>query len=362
MSVLYFRDVNGTYKPKMFFDEAGTVDIQRYDLVKYPMVKRLTENQLANYWRPTEVNMSQDKIDYNDFTEAEKHVFSSNLKRQIILDSVQGRAPALCFLPIVSDSWAEAFINAWNFYEGIHSASYTHIIENVYANASEIYDTMKEIREISECSDEISKYYDELLRCIKEYDYADYRTKKAFYLCMVAVNALEQIRFHVSFACTFSFANRGKMKGSGEIVTLIRQDEAFHCGFTQFVLRQSPKEDPDMAKIAIECQAEVEAILYAVYRQELEWIEYLFSKGPIVGLTKQELIVYLQYHVGKCMRRNGVEPNFTVPAKEPIPWMRKFLNETGDDDQPAPQEETILQYQTGQVDMNVNEDEIDLSF
>lgn len=362
MSVLYFRTVDGNYKPKMFFDEAGTVDIQRYDIVKYPMVKKLTENQLANYWRPTEVNLTQDKIDYNDFTEAEKHVFSSNLKRQIVLDSAQGRAPALCFLPIVSDSWAEAFINAWNFYEGIHSSSYTHIIENVYANSSEIYDTLKEIKEIAECSNDISKYYDELLRCIKEYDYADFRTKKAFYLCMVAVNGLEQIRFHVSFACTFSFANRGKMKGSGEIVTLIRQDEAFHCGFTQFVLKQCPKEDSDFEKIAAECQPEVEKILYEIYHQEMEWIDYLFIKGPIVGLTKQELVVYLQYHVGKCMRRNGVEPSFVVPAKEPIPWMRKFLNETGDDDQPAPQEDTILQYQTGNVDMNVDEDQIDVDF
>jgi len=362
MAVLYFRDVEGVYRPKMFFDEAGTVDIQRYDNVKYPTIKKLTDNQIANFWRPTEVNLMQDKSDYIDFDEAEKHIFSSNLKRQIILDSGQGRAPALCFLPVVSDSWVEAFINAWNFFEGIHSASYTHIIENVYADASEIYDNMKQISEISECCAEISHYYDELLRCIKEYDYADYRTKKAFYLCMVAVNALEQIRFHVSFACTFSFANRGKMRGSGEIVTLIRQDEAFHCGFTQFVLKTIPKEDPDFARIAAECKAEVAAILNKVYEQEMDWIEYLFIKGPIVGLTKQELINYLQYHVGKCMRRNGVEPPFTVPQREPIPYMRKFTNETGDDDQPAPQEETILQYQTGNLDMNVNEDELDTDF
>lgn len=362
MSVLYFREVDGTYRPKMFFDEKGTVDIQRYDIVKYPIVKKLTENQLANYWRPTEVNLMQDKSDYIDFTEAEDHVFSSNLKRQILLDSLQGRAPALCFLPVVSDSWAEAFINAWNFYEGIHSASYTHIIENIYSDSSQIYDTMKEIREIAECSDEISRYYDELLRCINEYEYADFRTKKAFYLCMVAVNALEQIRFHVSFACTFSFANRGKMRGSGEIVTLIRQDEAFHCGFTQFVLKTIVKEDDDFARIAAECKDDVSRILYNVYNQEMEWIDYLFIKGPIVGLTKDELINYLQFHVGKCMRRNGVEPNFPVPAREPIPYMRKFLNETGDDDQPAPQEETILQYQTGNLDMNVKEDELDTDF
>jgi ribonucleoside-diphosphate reductase beta chain len=343
--------------PKMFFDESGSVDIQRYDKVKYPIFKKLADNQESNFWRPTEISLSKDALDYRSFTEAEKHVFTSNLQRQIVLDSVQGRAPSICYLPIVSDPNVERFINAWNFFEGIHSNSYTHMIENMYPNASVIYDGIGSIRHIVECGDDISKYYDELLRCQRELKWADRRTKKAFYLSMVATNALEQIRFHISFACTFSFANRGKITGCGRIVTLIRQDEAIHCGFTQNVLRLLAKDDPDFISIIEECKAEVEKIYRDIYKQEREWIKYLFSMGPIVGLTEQELCLYLDYLVGRRMKEAGVTPDFVVPKKEPLAWMRKFMNEDGDD-QPAPQEEEITSYQVGNIDMNINQDQI----
>lgn len=344
----------------LFFDPSGNVGTQRYEQVKYPILERLLENQLSNYWRPTEISLQTDAADFKKFSIAEEHVFTSNLRRQIVLDSVQGRAPALCYGPYVSDPIAEAFIMAWTFYETIHSQSYTHIIRNLYHNPSVVFDGMDEIREIVACGKDVSKYYDELTAC-QNYAWGDYRTKKAFYLSMVSTNALEQIRFHVSFASTFSFANRKKIEGTGRIMALIRQDEAYHCGFTQNALRIMVKEDPDFARIAIECKDEVEQIYREVHRQELEWIDYLFSKGPILGLTKEELIQYLNYLVAKRMQMMGIVPGFDVPKKEPLVWMRRFFNDDNDD-QPPPQEEELTNYQVGNIDLEVNQNEVDLDF
>lgn len=345
----------------MFFDPSGPVDIQRYETVKYPILAKLLESQIANFWRPTEISLARDAIDFKSFTIAEEHIFTSNLRRQIVLDSVQGRAPSLCFGPVVSDPTVEAFIHTWTFFETVHSASYTHILRNLYADPSKVFDGMKSIREIVECGHDVSKYYDELTECIRKHPWASKKTKRAFYRALVATNALEQIRFHLSFACTFSFANRGKVEGSGRIVTLIRQDEAIHCGFTQNVLRLLLKEDPDFVIIAEEEKQWAEELFYEIYKQEKEWIVYLFSKGPIVGLTEQELNLYLDWLVYKRMVANGIKPNFTCPKKEPLSWMRKFLNEDGSD-QPAPQEEEILSYQIGNITMEFDESELTLDF
>lgn len=358
MSVFEIREA-GLAKPQMFFDPSGTVDIQRYDIVKYPIFKKLTDNAEANFWRPGEINLSQDKLDYADFTVAENHFFTSNIQRQIVLDSVQGRAPSLCYLPVASDPWIESFINAWTFFEGIHSKSYTHIIENVYPDPSKVYDGMSKIHEILEVGNDVSKYYDELLRCQRELPYGHIDTKVAFYNSMVATNALEQIRFHVSFAGTFSFGARDKMNGTCNIMTLIRQDESLHCGFTQNVLKLLPKDDPDFVEIERRCKATAQEIYEAVYKQEKEWIKYLFLKGPILGITEQELNLYVDYLVAKSMLRMGLEVKFPYPKKEPINWMRKFLNEGGDEDQPPPQEEELTSYQTGNIDMDMAGFEVD---
>lgn len=354
------RDIP-TATANLFFDPSGPVDVQRFEVVKYPILNKILENQLANYWRPTEFNLSRDKADFLAFDVAEEHVFTSNLRRQIVLDSVQGRAPSLCYGPVVSDPTAEAFIHAWTFYEGIHSNSYTHIIRNVYANPSVVFDGMKEIREIVECGDNISKYYDALQHNIYTKPWAHIDTKRSFYLSMVSTYALEAMRFHVSFACTFSFGNRKKVEGSSRTVSTIRQDESFHCAFVQNVLKILPKEDEDFARFAAEHSEEVEAIIRDVYNQELQWIHYLFMKGPIVGLTVQELILYLNDVTAKVCKHLGIKPWFEVPKHKPLPWIAKFENEEGDD-QPPPQEEELNSYQVGNVNLNVDAADLIIDF
>lgn len=359
MSVFKVRDIEHG-KAKLFFDESGTVDIQRFESSKYPIFAKLLDQQQSFFWRPSEINLSKDAIDFKGFTKAQEHVFTSNLKRQILLDSVQGRAPSLCYGPIVSDPSLEALIAWWTAIEVIHSQSYTHILRNVYPNPSKVFDEMKGIREIVECGDSVSVHYDELLERQKRLEYGHFETKRSLYRSLLATNALEQIRFQVSFACTFAFGQQDLMSGSSKIVGLIRQDEALHCGITQNLLKYLPQDDEDFIRIAEEERATAKEIYLDVHKQEKEWVDFLFQEGPIFGLTPEELKLYLDWLVDNRMQHFGLESNIIAPKKKPLPWLRRW--EDGKSDQVAPQESEIISYQVGNVDMNISNDSIDFDF
>lgn len=355
-SIFKIRDIDhGT--ANLFFDESGTVDIQRFESSKYPIFQKLLDKQQSFFWLPQEINLSKDSIDFKGFSEAQEHIFTSNLKRQILLDSVQGRAPCVAFGQVVSDATLEALITAWQFFETIHSQSYTHIIRNVYPNPSAVFDEMKDIQEIVELGDSVSVFYDDLMDNIANLPYGHIDTKRALYRCLLAVNALEQIRFHVSFACTYSFAQQGLMIGSAKIIQLINQDEVLHVGITQNLLKLLPQDDPDFITIAEEEKQTAYDIYMDVHKQEKEWVEYLFSKGTMFGITKEELDQYLDWLVGGCMRRMGLECPIPQPKRKPLPWLRRY--DDGRSEQVAPQESEITSYQSGNISLDIESMDMD---
>jgi ribonucleoside-diphosphate reductase beta chain len=290
-------------KKKMFFDEG--VDIARYDQVKYPQIEKITEKQLGFFWRPEEVDVSKDKKDFHDLSKHEQHIFTSNLKRQILLDSVQGRAPNLAFLPICSLPEMENWIETWSFFETIHSRSYTHIIRNVYPDPSFVFDKMLDIREIIECGNDIAAYYDELI---------NKPSKKSLWMCMMSANALEGIRFYVSFACSWAFAELKKMEGNAKIIKFIARDENTHLAGTTTLLKLMRREDKEMDKIAKECEQESTDLFVKVIEQEKEWAEYLFRNGSMIGLNETILKDYVEWIGAKRMRAVGLVPPYKVPC------------------------------------------------
>ena len=334
-----------------FFDE--TVDIARYDKVRYPQFEKLTEKQLSFFWRPEEFELSKDAKDFKGLTDHEKHIFTSNLKRQILLDSVQGRAPSLAFLPICSLPELETWIQTWAFFETIHSRSYTHIIRNVYSDPSRVFDEMLDLPEILDCADSISKYYDELIKWNNlAFDpgefYNQYEHKKALWLCLNAVNALEGVRFYVSFACSWNFAELKKMEGNAKIIKAIARDENVHLASTQQLIKILPKEDPEFAKIAEETRDECIRMFYDVVDQEKAWAKYLFKDGSMIGLNEHLLCEYVDHIAAKRMGAIGLNGK---PGSNPLPWTQKWI--AGSDVQVAPQETEITSYIVGSVKQDV---------
>lgn len=360
MSVFNTKNKRSHLERTMFFDEH--VDIARYDKVKYPQFEKLTEKQLGFFWRPEEVELSRDSKDFKSLTDHEKHIFTSNLKRQILLDSVQGRAPSLAFLPICSLPELETWIQTWTFFETIHSRSYTHIIRNIYADPSKIFDDMMDINEIVDCAGDISKYYDELIfmnnaRSAIPKTYADspdaqYNHKKALWLCLNAVNALEGVRFYVSFACSWAFAEVKKMEGNAKIIKLIARDENVHLASTQQLLKLLPRDDLDFATIRDECEEEVTEMFINVVNQEKKWASYLFKDGSMIGMNEQMLCDYVEEIAYKRMTAIGLESPYKNKGKT-LPWTQKWI--AGSDVQVAPQETQISAYIVGGVKQDINE-------
>lgn len=365
------QESNDTMTEPMFF---GTpVNVARYDQQKHPIFEKLIEKQISFFWRPEEVDVSKDRMDFQKLTDAERHIFTSNLKYQTLLDSVQGRSPNIAFLPIISLPELETWVETWSFFETIHSRSYTHILRNLFTDPSEIFDDIVVNEEIKKRATDISKYYDDLIFATQLWQtkgegehVVDGEThlitmrelKKKLYLCMNSVNALEAIRFYVSFACTFAFAERELMEGNSKIIRLIARDENIHLTSTQHVLNlwAKGKDDPEMAEIAAECHEEAKAIFLKAVQQEKEWAHYLFKNGSMLGLNEEILSQYVEYIANHRMAAIGMGQPFDVKSN-PLPWMNNYLN--SDNVQVAPQETEISSYLVGQIDSEVASDDFE---
>lgn len=359
------QKMTDTMKEPMFFGDP--VNVARYDQQKHPIFEKLIEKQISFFWRPEEVDVSKDRVDFQKLTEAEKHIFTSNLKYQTLLDSVQGRSPNIAFLPIISLPELETWVETWSFFETIHSRSYTHILRNLFSNPSEVFDDIVVNDEIKRRATSISKYYDDLIFYTQLYqtrgegvftiDDESYDVnlrvlKKKLFLCMNSVNALEAIRFYVSFACTFAFAERELMEGNSKIIRLIARDENIHLTSTQHILNLwiKGKDDPEMAEIAKECEQEAKDIFLLAVEQEKQWAKYLFKDGSMLGLNEEILSQYVEYIANQRMAAIGMGQPFDVKGN-PLPWMNNYL--TSDNVQVAPQETEISSYLVGQIDSEV---------
>jgi ribonucleoside-diphosphate reductase beta chain len=367
MSVLNLKKNRDHTTSLAFLDPQGGVGMQRYDTLKYRQFDKLTDKQLGFFWRPEEIDVLRDAKDFKDLTPWEQHIFTSNLKRQILLDSVQGRSPNLAFLPLVSLPELETWIETWAFNETIHSRSYTHIIRNVYSDPGKIFDEMLDIEEIVTCGSDISKYYDDLISYSTAYqmlgagthtvngetvEISEYELKKRLWLAIASVNVLEGIRFYVSFACSWAFAELKKMEGNAKIIKLIARDENVHLGFTQTLLKLLPQDDPDYARIKQETQADMVAMYESAVEQEEKWAEYLFRDGSMIGLNRELLCDYVEWIAHKRMTAIGL-PNRYKGGSNPLPWTAKWI--AGAEVQVAPQETEITSYVIGGTKQDVTE-------
>ncbi|WP_299792240.1 class Ia ribonucleoside-diphosphate reductase subunit beta [uncultured Shewanella sp.] len=349
------------------------VNVARYDVQKYEVFEKLIEKQLSFFWRPEEVDVSKDKIDYAALPEHEKHIFISNLKYQTLLDSIQGRSPNVAFLPLVSLPELETWIETWSFSETIHSRSYTHIIRNIVNDPSVVFDDIVENKEILKRASDIAEYYDDLIKLTqafhllgegthmvdgKELLVTQREIKKSLYLCMMSVNVLEAIRFYVSFACSFAFAERKVMEGNAKIIRLIARDEALHLNSTQHIIKlmQAGVDDPEMGEIAKECEQEAYDLFVKAAEQEKEWAQYLFKDGSMIGLNEQILCQYVEYITNERMKSVNLKTPYS-DITNPLPWMKNWLE--SDAVQVAPQEVEVSSYLVGQIDASIDESEFE---
>lgn len=342
-------------KEPMFFGKA--LNVQRYDEFHYPIFDKLTQKQLSLFWRPEEVNLQKDRSDYHKLPEEHRHVFTKNLLFQTMLDSQQGRGPCLAFLPFVSVPELESCIIAWDFFENIHSRSYTHIIKNIYPNPTEVFDSLLLDENIVRRAKQVSEAYDNFISIGLQYqlepDSVDITyLKRLLYLAIVNVNILEGIQFYVSFACTFAFGELKQMEGSAKIIKFIARDEAQHYAITQHILKIW-EDDKEMVKIATDCKEEVVQMFDNAVREEKLWAQYLFQEGSLIGLNETLLCQYVEWLANKRLKTLGLDPLFPEATKQnPLPWTEHWLNAKSV--QVAPQETEISSYLVGSIKSDTN--------
>ena len=359
-----------TKKQPMFFGKP--LGIQRYDSYKYPTFDRLTTQQLGYFWRPEEVSLQKDRGDYQTLRPEQKHIYTSNLKYQIMLDSVQGRAPGMAFLPYCSLPELESCMEVWQFMEMIHSRSYTYIIKNVYSDPTEVFDTIVKDERILERAASVTGAYDQFIRQAQEWGsgcmwHPDSKgsptakwclkdLKRSLYRAIANVNILEGIRFYVSFACSFAFGELKLMEGSAKIISLIARDESQHLVLTQNILKYwAEGDDPDMQEIMKEEEEWTYKQFDLCVNEEKKWAEYLFKDGSMIGLNDKLLFKYVEWIANKRLRAVGLKPVYDIPLKNnPLPWTQHWLSSKGL--QVAPQETEVESYVVGGIKQDIKKD------
>jgi len=358
-----------TTKQKMFF--GAPLGVQRYDQFKYPVFDKLTQTQLGYFWRPEEVSLQKDRADYQTLRPEQKHIFTANLKYQILLDSVQGRGPGMAFSPFCSLPELEGAMNIWQTMEMIHSRSYTYIIKNVYPDPTEILDTIVDDDRILERAKSVTAAYDDFLQASQEWgagnrweqaleqvDSAQWELKelkRKLYRAVVNVYILEGVRFYVSFACSFAFGELKMMEGNAKIIGLIARDESQHMTITQNIIKKWLEgDDPDMREIAKEEEENIIEMFKQCVEEEKNWAEYLFKDGSMIGLNDKLLSKYVEWIANRRMKSIGLKPIFDVPANNnPLPWTEHWLNSKSM--QVAPQETEVESYVIGGIKQDVSE-------
>jgi ribonucleoside-diphosphate reductase beta chain len=322
-------------KRKMFLDPEGPVTVQRFEEVKYPRIAKFEELARGFFWVPEEISLTKDKMDHKEASDAVKHIFTSNLLRQTALDSIQGRAPSQIFSPVISLPELEALVSNWSFFEtNIHSKSYSHIIRNVYGVPKEVFNTIHDTAEIVDMAASVGKYYDELHRinCHKELSsemtgmVREQEHIKAIWLALNASYALEAFRFMVSFATSLAMVENKIYIGNGNIISLILQDELLHAEWTAWLINNVVKDDERFAKIVDECRDEVYAMYMEVIEEEKSWADYLFKKGPVIGLNATILRDFVDYTAFTRLKDIGIKYAGEHPKSSPIPWFNKHVN------------------------------------
>jgi len=370
MTVFNTTQVDST-KQKMFF--GPPLGVQRYDKFKYPVFDKLTQQQLGYFWRPEEVSLQKDRADYQVLNDAQKHIFTSNLKYQILLDSVQGRGPGMAFMPYCSLPELEGAMNIWQTMEMVHSRSYTHIIKNVYSDPSDVFDKILDDEKILSRAQSVTKSYDEFLQAAQEWGAGNqwehalegvdgakwelYELKRKLYRAVANVYILEGIRFYVSFACSFAFGELKLLEGSAKIIGLIARDESQHMTITQNILNKWKEgDDPDMAKIAKEEEENVYDMFRQCVEEEKLWAEYLpFKDGFIIGLNDKLLSKYVEWTANRRLRSIGLKAIFDTPvSNNPLPWTEHWLSSKSM--QVAPQETEVESYLMGAIKQDVKKD------
>ena len=351
----------------------NSVNVSRYDQQRYVAFEKLIEKQLSFFWRPEEVDVSKDRADWQSLTESEKHIFISNLKYQTLLDSMAARSVNAVLLPLVSLPEVETWVETWAFSETIHSRSYTHILRNLFTEPGEVFDDIIVNPAILKRASSIAKYFDDvilttqLLQSQGEGTYeiegnsievSTRKLKERLFLAVCSVNALEAIRFYVSFACSFAFAERELLEGNAKIIKLIARDEALHLTGTQHILNnwKAGNDDPEMKLVSEELSDAGLQIFLDVVEQEKEWAQYLFKDGSMIGLNADILNQYIEYISNQRLTAIGYEAPFNIKSN-PLPWMNAYL--VSDNVQVAPQETEISSYLVGQVDSSVDADDFD---
>ena len=355
-------------------------NIQTYHDPKYPWILDFAEEMRAiGNWSKNEIDLSKEKKDFESLDEAGKHIYESGLKFAITLDSCAGRAPLQLFNNggISNNPEWELYITNHQNNELLHSESYTEMVRALFINVDEFVDNIIDDEHIQSRATSILSGFDEATSIFDRMDanstvlahnpnadkpfpeITKRMVKEAVYKSAVILNMFEGIRFFCTFVTNWSFSEQPEklMAGSSNVFKLIARDEMVHLDVFQRVIKMlNTDESEGFTEVAKDLEDEVYEMYATGYKEEHEWIEYLFSKGsPLIGMNEEILKQYMDYIFAIRLTNIGLDPKRLglELGENPLPWTDNYLDSTNV--KAAPQEIESVNY-VAAIDLSKDEE------
>lgn len=344
-TVLNKNNYNLNSQPMFLGKELG---LQRFDIIKYPVFRDLNLKMQSFFWRPSEINLINDRTQYENMSEVERFVFTENLQFQTMGDSLLSRSID-AIKKYVSSPELEYCFTTHAFFECIHSESYTWILQNIVNNPAEFFDSILENTNIVNRAEDITKSFDDLLGKSE----TDSDIRETIFKAILSLQIAEGIFFYNSFACSFWFGSRGIMRGNADIIKLIARDENCHVAITQNIFRIWKQNNSEGFQDVINKN---EDLIYETYRiavdKEKEWANHLFSKGSLVGLNEKILSQYIEWLANIRLDNMGYKKLYDQKENP----LRGWINEYYDSSKTAsmPQESEITSYKKSSQNVNID--------
>lgn len=252
-----------------------------------------------------------------------------------------------------------------------HSRTYTEELRALYDHPDKIFDESFEIPELLELTNSIKNPFERAYFNVINYIYKTQRDIEltheetielydSILMVIIEINTLEGIRFYTGFAAIWALTEGQKyIPGTSENLCFISRDENIHLALTQHLLKNLKKKDEEGFKEYYKAATErIQARYIEVFREEVKWVDYLFSQGSYLGMNANILKQYLTFITIKRMKAVGIKVTKEMLdghwcVVNPIPWVDKYINM--DSVEKLPQEENVLNYVTGGVNQDVDE-------
>lgn len=310
--------------------KGNTTNLFNLNETKYNWAKSLYRVMLANFWIPEKVDLSQDRLDYQELNDHEMKAFESIISFLTFLDSIQTNN-----IPNISEyitaPEVTTLLAIQEYQEVIHSQSYAYILESVIPveKRNKVYELWRSDKTLFNRNKYIADIYQKFVNNPSNDNFAE---------VMIANYILESLYFYNGFIFFYNLAAKHVMLGVADEIRYINRDELTHINLFVNIIRTINNENPGFIK-----EEMVHQLFDLATQQEIEWTNYILG-NKISGMNTKSTEKYTKYLANKRIVNLGFQPLYKGYDENPYSNLELMSDNSGEDVKSNFFESTVTNY------------------